>query len=303
MPAVKKVGILVVAYNAAGTLARVLDRIPREFVPHVSEILVSDDSSGDSTYLVGVGYQHTSRDLPLTIVRQPRNLGYGGNQKVGYEWAIEQGLDIVVMLHGDGQYAPEHLPRLVEPLEHDKADAVFGSRMLEQGAAPARRYAALQVRRQPHPQHHPERARRRSPERMAQRVPRVQRGGAARHPVRRSFRRLRLRHPDHPRTARGGEAHRRGTDPDLLRRRDLLRERRALRQGRHAPHGPPPSQAARPRLRRARRRRAVRVQTGARHEPRPHREVARDRANRCASSTSAAPTACSAPICGATATR
>ncbi|MCU1430577.1 MAG: hypothetical protein JWL83_4577 [Actinomycetia bacterium] len=112
-----------------------LDRIPREFVPRIAEILVSDDGSHDATYLVGVGYQQTSRDLPLTIVRQPENLGYGGNQKVGYRWAMERDLDIVVMLHGDGQYAPEHLPRMVEPIERGVCDAVLGSRMLEAGAA------------------------------------------------------------------------------------------------------------------------------------------------------------------------
>ena len=131
----KRIGILVVAYNAASTLAHVLDRIPREFVPRIDEILVSDDHSGDSTYLVGLGYQQEVGDLPLTVVRHPRNLGYGGNQKAGYRWAIDNDLDIVVMLHGDGQYAPEMLPQMVEHLELDKCDAVFGSRMMEPGAA------------------------------------------------------------------------------------------------------------------------------------------------------------------------
>ena len=72
-------------------------------------MIVSDDHSQDSTYLVGLGYQQVS-DLPITLIRQPANLGYGGNQKAGYDLAIEHGLDIVVMLHGDGQYAPESLP-------------------------------------------------------------------------------------------------------------------------------------------------------------------------------------------------
>lgn len=130
-----RIGILVVAYNAATTLARVLDRIPREFVSRISDVLVSDDSSADSTFLVGMGYRQVRGDLPLTVVRQPRNLGYGGNQKVGYRWAIEQDLDIVVLLHGDGQYAPELLPEMVEPLVAGRCDAVMGSRMMEPGAA------------------------------------------------------------------------------------------------------------------------------------------------------------------------
>ena len=131
----KRIGILVVAYNAASTLAQVLDRIPPTFRPRVTEVLVGDDHSQDSTYLVGLGYQQTNADLPLRIVRHPRNLGYGGNQKAGYRWAIEENLDVVVLLHGDGQYAPELLPEMVAPLERDEADAVFGSRMLEPGAA------------------------------------------------------------------------------------------------------------------------------------------------------------------------
>ena len=131
----KRIGILVVAYNAASTLAKVLDRIPRDFVPHIERVLVADDASQDSTYLVGVGYQQTTSDLPLTVIRHPENLGYGGNQKAGYRWAIEHDLDIVVLLHGDGQYAPEYLPQIVDPLELDKCDAVFGSRMMEPGAA------------------------------------------------------------------------------------------------------------------------------------------------------------------------
>jgi SAM-dependent methyltransferase len=130
-----RIGILVVAYNAASTLASVLDRIPDEFAPKITKVLVNDDSSGDSTYLVGLGYQQLNDRLPLEINRHPVNLGYGGNQKAGYRWAIDEGLDIVVLLHGDGQYAPEMLPEIVAPLEREACDAVFGSRMMTKGAA------------------------------------------------------------------------------------------------------------------------------------------------------------------------
>ena len=130
----KRIGVLVVAYNAASTLAKVLDRIPVELRPEIEEVIVSDDHSQDSTYLVGLGYQQES-DLPITLIRQSVNLGYGGNQKAGYRLAIEHGLDIVVMLHGDGQYAPESLPEILAPLLADEADAVFGSRTMIKGAA------------------------------------------------------------------------------------------------------------------------------------------------------------------------
>src|SRR5690606_12531347 len=108
---------------------------PRDFRPRIDHILVSDDASADATYLVGLGYKQLNVDVPLTVIRQDRNLGYGGNQKAGYRWAIEHGLDIVVLLHGDGQYAPEMLDEIVAPLERGEADAVMGSRMIDPGAA------------------------------------------------------------------------------------------------------------------------------------------------------------------------
>jgi 2-polyprenyl-3-methyl-5-hydroxy-6-metoxy-1,4-benzoquinol methylase len=132
-----RIGILVVAYNAASTLHQVLDRIPVDFRSRIERVLVSDDASVDATYLVGLGWQQVNAELPLTVIRHEQNLGYGGNQKAGYRWAIEHDLDIVVLLHGDGQYAPELLPEMVAPLERGEADAVFGSRMVEPGRARA----------------------------------------------------------------------------------------------------------------------------------------------------------------------
>ena len=98
--------------------------------PRISAILVSDDHSHDDTESVGLEYKEREAGLPLTIVRQPRNLGYGGNQKFGYRWAIEHGLDIVVLLHGDGQYAPELLADVVDPIVRGDAEMVLGSRMM-----------------------------------------------------------------------------------------------------------------------------------------------------------------------------
>lgn len=133
--AAPRIGVLIVAYNAASTLASVLDRIPSSFRPRISQVLMCDDHSKDSTYLVGLGYQQLVDDLPMTVVRHPKNLGYGGNQKVGYQMAIDLELDIIVLLHGDGQYAPECIADIVDPLVRGECDAVMGSRMMGKGTA------------------------------------------------------------------------------------------------------------------------------------------------------------------------
>jgi glycosyltransferase involved in cell wall biosynthesis len=61
-----------------------------------------------------------------TLLRHPRNRGYGGAQKTGYRAAIEAGADRIVLLHGDGQYDVADTMALADGL--DQADAVLGSR-------------------------------------------------------------------------------------------------------------------------------------------------------------------------------
>ena len=133
----KRLLIFIVAYNAETTLSATLARIPASLQSEDVEILVIDDSSKDHTFLQGLRYQQRSSAFKITILRTPSNQGYGGNQKLGYRYAIDQGFDIVALVHGDGQYAPEKLPALLGPLLRGEADAVFGSRMIDKRAARA----------------------------------------------------------------------------------------------------------------------------------------------------------------------
>lgn len=128
--------ILVVAYHAEETLESVLDRIPRRMLRDFAcEVLVVDDASTDRTFELGRRYAQQHPELPIRMLRNRVNQGYGGNQKVGYAYAIENGFDFVAMLHGDGQYAPESLPELMAPFADDQVGAVFGSRMMTRGGA------------------------------------------------------------------------------------------------------------------------------------------------------------------------
>jgi 2-polyprenyl-3-methyl-5-hydroxy-6-metoxy-1,4-benzoquinol methylase len=147
----KKIGILIVTYNALTTLTRVLKRISPNVWANVQEVAVFDDASQDSTYELAVGLK-TLRSLPkLQILKHSKNLGYGGNQKAGYQHFIEKGFDIVVLLHGDGQYAPEILAQMYHPLVTGEAEAVFGSRMMKdyggplKGGMPLYKYAGNRV--------------------------------------------------------------------------------------------------------------------------------------------------------------
>jgi len=140
-----KFAIYIPAYNAASTLPNVLERIPANIKESVEEILIVDNASEDNTHLVAIGYQRQNEtDLhSLQVIRNQRNEGYGGSQKIAYQRAIDKEFDYIAMLHGDAQYAPELLETLVEPVLRGEADMVFGSRMQgdpRKGGMPLIRY-------------------------------------------------------------------------------------------------------------------------------------------------------------------
>jgi len=118
--------IVLPAYRAARTLGDVVAQIP---VGHADRILLVDDASADATVSVATA-------LRLDVIRHPRNLGYGGNQKTCYRQALLMGADVVVMLHPDGQYDPAIIPNLCRVIESGEADLALGSRWL--GIDPAR---------------------------------------------------------------------------------------------------------------------------------------------------------------------
>jgi glycosyltransferase involved in cell wall biosynthesis len=132
----KRIGILIVAYNALTTLSQVLKRITPEVWRNVEQVVVFDDASQDATFELAVGIQAMTKLPKLHVLKHRKNLGYGGNQKAGYRYFIEQGFDLVVLLHGDGQYAPELLSHMYAPLVRGEADAVFGSRMMKDFGGP-----------------------------------------------------------------------------------------------------------------------------------------------------------------------
>jgi glycosyltransferase involved in cell wall biosynthesis len=146
-----KLLVFVIAYCAETTLQSVLERIPRSVLDgYRCEVLVVDDASEDRTFAIGCEYRRSHPETRMTVLRNEYNQGYGGNQKVGYAYAIARQFDFVALVHGDGQYAPEALPRLLEPLRAGTADAVFGSRMMDRfgalkGGMPLYKYCGNKV--------------------------------------------------------------------------------------------------------------------------------------------------------------
>jgi glycosyltransferase involved in cell wall biosynthesis len=120
-----KVIAVLPAMNAASTLRRTVEAIPRDFV---DEVILVDDHSTDETVAL-------ARSLPVRLVWHPHNAGYGANQKTCYLEALQREADVVVMLHPDGQYEPQLIPAMCAPILAGEADLVLGSRFAAPGMA------------------------------------------------------------------------------------------------------------------------------------------------------------------------
>ena len=130
MIAGKRVVVVMPAYNAEGTIEKTWREVMAQEV--VDLVIVVDDQSRDSTVA-------TARGLPNVIVHEhPKNRGYGGNQKTCYRLAIENGADIVIMVHPDYQYTPKLIPAMAGMVASGLYPCVLASRILGGGAVKGR---------------------------------------------------------------------------------------------------------------------------------------------------------------------
>jgi 2-polyprenyl-3-methyl-5-hydroxy-6-metoxy-1,4-benzoquinol methylase len=110
------------------TIVRTLGRASDALLAYNTEVLMIGSAAHDESLAANAAVcMPDGTPLRLTVLENPVDQGYGGNQKLGFLYAIENAFDIVAVLHGDGQHASDVLPRLLEPIASGEADAVFGS--------------------------------------------------------------------------------------------------------------------------------------------------------------------------------
>lgn len=118
--------IYIPSYNCGKTIANVINSIRQ--ICHNSFILVVDDSSKDESYQIAKG-------LADHVIRNKERLGYGGNQKIAFKFFSENSFEKILMIHGDGQHNPIHIPKFFKLIEEDGVGLVIGSRMMNKWSA------------------------------------------------------------------------------------------------------------------------------------------------------------------------
>lgn len=124
MSAQPRIAVVVPCYKVSAQIADVIDQIGDE----VTRIYIVDDCCPDDS----AGRVDISR-FPnrVTVVRHARNMGVGAAVMSGYKKAIDDGMDIVVKIDGDGQMDPRILPNFVAPIIAGEADYTKGNRFFE----------------------------------------------------------------------------------------------------------------------------------------------------------------------------
>ncbi len=129
---VDSVFVVIPAYNAGATIEKVFARLPAQVKERVRRYVVVNDGSADDTETALARLRTQYPDL--VTLTHPANRGYGAAAKTLLSYALQEKADVAIVLHSDGQYAPEKIPELLRPFDQDEADMVQGSRMLGGGA-------------------------------------------------------------------------------------------------------------------------------------------------------------------------
>ena len=126
-----RLAAVIPAYNEVATIGDVAERT----LALLRSVIVVDDGSTDGTAAA-------LASLPVTLVRNPRNLGKAASLWRGIALALAEGVDAVVTLDADGQHRPEDIPRLLEAHRRDPAALVIGARLHDNSGIPSERYYA-----------------------------------------------------------------------------------------------------------------------------------------------------------------
>ena len=124
-----KIVVVVPAYNEERNIGMVIETMP----DFVEQIVVVDDCSSDSTPTIVSEYAR--RDARVLLIRHEQNQGPGGAMATGYKWARKNQADVVALMAGDGQTAPEDLAAIVDPILRGRVDYAKGNRLLHADAA------------------------------------------------------------------------------------------------------------------------------------------------------------------------
>jgi glycosyltransferase involved in cell wall biosynthesis len=108
------------AYNEEKNIAKIIVKLQNI----TNKIIVCNDGSTDLT-------SEIADKMGAIVINHPKNLGYGAAIKSLFSKARELDADVLITFDADGQHRIEDIKKVLEPIEHNNADIVIGSRFLD----------------------------------------------------------------------------------------------------------------------------------------------------------------------------
>lgn len=125
-----KILLFIPAYNCEKQIVRVLNQLTPALLSFISKVIVVNNRSTDGTEQAVIDYKTNHPTIPITLLRNRDNYGLGGSHKVAFSYALENGYDYVIVLHGDDQGTlSDILPVLAEKY-YRKHDCILGARFM-----------------------------------------------------------------------------------------------------------------------------------------------------------------------------
>lgn len=117
-----KLGIIIPALNEEKKIATTISKIPNNIKGiEKTKILVVDDGSTDST-------RANALQAGAEVISHRQNKGVGVAFQTGLEWALEQRVDVLVNIDADGQFNPDDIPTIIQPVLDGETDVVVANR-------------------------------------------------------------------------------------------------------------------------------------------------------------------------------
>jgi glycosyltransferase involved in cell wall biosynthesis len=126
-----KILLFIPGYNCENQILRVLNQIDENVIKFVDEIIMVNNISTDSTEKRVIEYIKMKTNVPIRLLRNQENYGLGGSHKTAFNYAIENGFDYVIVLHGDDQGDIHDLLPILEKGIYKKYDCCLGARFMK----------------------------------------------------------------------------------------------------------------------------------------------------------------------------
>lgn len=125
-----KILLFIPGYNCEKQIVRVLGQLDEKVAQYIDKIIVVNNRSTDSTEEVVSNFIENNLNIPITLLRNDENYGLGGSHKVAFNYAMENGYDHVIVLHGDDQGDIHDLKVVLKRKTYKKYDCCLGARFM-----------------------------------------------------------------------------------------------------------------------------------------------------------------------------